>query len=253
MSRQFFVGGNWKMNPVSREEKKALVNTLNSADLDPATEVVIAPPSLYILPLKDTLKNNIQVSAQNCYEKPKGAFTGEIRRVAPQLADAGIPYVILGHSERRKEFKESDELVAGKTKAALESKLKVILCVGEDKDQREAGETAAVVNRQLQAVVNVLTPGDWSQIVIAYEPVWAIGTGIVATPEQAQEAHADIRAFLKRQVSPEVAEKTRIIYGGSVSANNCNNLATLPDVDGFLVGGASLTAQFVDIINSKRK
>ncbi|KAH7912896.1 Triosephosphate isomerase [Hygrophoropsis aurantiaca] len=251
MPRQFFVGGNWKMNPVSREEKQALVKTLNGADLDPATEVVVAPPALYLLPLKDSLKNDIKVAAQNCYEKPKGAFTGEIS--APQLADAGIPYVILGHSERRKEFKESDELVAAKTKAALESKLKVILCVGEDKDQREAGETAAVVNRQLQAVVNVLNPGDWSHIVIAYEPVWAIGTGKVATPEQAQEAHADIRKFLSDKVSLDVAEKTRIIYGGSVTAANCSDLAALLDVDGFLVGGASLTPQFITIINAKRK
>lgn len=238
------------MNPISRGQKETIISTLNAADLDSATEVVIAPPSLYLIPLRDILRKGLQVSAQNCYFKDSGAFTGEISPA--QLSDAKIPYVILGHSERRSLFHETSELVAQKTKAALNSSLKVILCVGETLQEREAGETAAVVEKQLQAVVDVLRESDWSNIVIAYEPVWAIGTGKVATSAQAQEAHEDIRKFLSKAVSPAVAENTRIIYGGSVTAANCKELSTQPDVDGFLVGGASLKPEFVDIINAKR-
>ncbi|KIJ58000.1 hypothetical protein HYDPIDRAFT_120110 [Hydnomerulius pinastri MD-312] len=250
MPRQFFVGGNFKMNPASLEQKRSLVKVLNDAEIDSATEVVIAPPSLYLLPLKESLRKEIQVAAQNCYCKVSGAFTGEISPA--QLADAGVPYVILGHSERRTLFHEKSELVALKTKAALEGHLKVILCVGETLEEREAGKTAEVVKSQLRAVVSELKESDWSNIVIAYEPVWAIGTGKVATSAQAQEAHADIRAFLKEAVSPAVSESTRIIYGGSVTAANCKELSTRPDVDGFLVGGASLKPEFVDIINAKK-
>ncbi|KAJ8594954.1 Triosephosphate isomerase [Rhizopogon salebrosus TDB-379] len=250
MSRQFFVGGNFKMNPISRSQKETIISTLNSADLDSATEVVIAPPSLYLIPLRDIVRKEVQVSAQNCYFKDAGAFTGEISPA--QLVDARIPYVILGHSERRSLFHETSEFVAQKTKAALNSTLKVILCVGETLQEREAGQTASVVEKQLQAVVDVLQESDWKGIVIAYEPVWAIGTGKVATSAQAQEAHADIRKFLSRAVSPAVAENTRIIYGGSVTASNCKELSTQLDVDGFLVGGASLKPEFVDIINAKR-
>ncbi|OAX42777.1 Triosephosphate isomerase [Rhizopogon vinicolor AM-OR11-026] len=251
MPRQFFVGGNFKMNPISRGQKATIISTLNSADLDSATEVVIAPPSLYLIPLRDIVRKEIQVSAQNCYFKDSGAFTGEISPA--QLVDAKIPYVILGHSERRSLFHETSEFVAQKTKAALSSTLKVILCVGETLQEREAGQTASVVEKQLQAVVDVLQESDWSGIVIAYEPVWAIGTGKVATSAQAQEAHADIRKFLAQAVSSATAENTRIIYGGSVTAANCKELSTQLDVDGFLVGGASLKPEFVDIINAKRQ
>jgi triosephosphate isomerase len=249
MSRQFFVGGNLKMNPSTRVEKRALTELLNAATLDPATEVVLAPPALYLLPLQDALRKDIQVAAQNCYCKPAGAFTGEISPA--QLADAGIPYVILGHSERRTLFHETSALVAQKTRAALDSARRVVLCVGETLAEREAGETAAVVARQLEAVTALLAAHDWSDVVVAYEPVWAIGTGKVATPAQAQETHADIRAFLAAAVSPAVAQATRIIYGGSVNGANCRELAALPDVDGFLVGGASLKPEFVDIINAR--
>jgi len=250
MPRQFFVGGNFKMNPGSREQKQALVKVLNEANIDGATEVVIAPPSLYLIPLKEIIRKDIQVAAQNCYVKNSGAFTGEISPV--QLVDAGVPYVILGHSERRTLFHETSELVAQKTRAAIDASLKIILCVGETLQEREAGETAIVVQKQLQAVVDLLKESDYSQIVIAYEPVWAIGTGKVATSAQAQEAHADIRSYLAKAVSAAVAESTRIIYGGSVTASNCKELSTQPDVDGFLVGGASLKPEFIDIINAKK-
>ncbi|KAG6332152.1 hypothetical protein ID866_6933, partial [Astraeus odoratus] len=250
MPRQFFVGGNFKMNPISRDQKKTIVNVLNAADLDPNTEAVIAPPSLYLLPLKDIVRSDIKVSAQNCYCKTSGAYTGEISPA--QLADAGIPYVIIGHSERRTLFHETSEMVAQKTKAALDGSLSVILCVGETLQEREADQTTQIVETQLQAVVDVLSEKDWSRVVIAYEPVWAIGTGKVATAAQAQEVHAYIRAYLSKAISPRVAENTRVIYGGSVTAANCKELATQPDVDGFLVGGASLKPEFVDIINVKR-
>jgi len=240
------------MNPGSVEEKKNIIDILNKADLDASTEVVIAPPALYLVPLKSLVRKEIQLAAQNSYFKTSGAFTGEISPT--QLVDAGIPYVILGHSERRTLFHETSELVASKTKAALDASLKVILCVGETLAEREAGNTTEVVNSQLQTVVDVLKDAAyWSNIVIAYEPVWAIGTGKVATAAQAQDAHAEIRQFLKTQVSESVAETTRIIYGGSVTAGNAKELSTQPDVDGFLVGGASLKPEFVDIINVQRK
>ncbi|EIW75523.1 triose phosphate isomerase [Coniophora puteana RWD-64-598 SS2] len=257
MARKFFVGGNFKMNPGSLEAKKAIVNVLNKADVDPNTEVVISPPALYLIPLVDFLRKDFSVSAQNCHEKLSGAFTGEISPT--QLADAGVPWVILGHSERRTLFGENEKgevrsIVAAKTKAALDAGLKVILCVGEKEEQREAGKTDEVVRSQLEPVFEVLKGDDaaWSKIVIAYEPVWAIGTGKVASPKDAQETHAATRKFLAERVSPAVAESTRIIYGGSVSAKNCKELSTQPDIDGFLVGGASLKPEFVDIINSKR-
>ncbi|KAI0731667.1 Triosephosphate isomerase, partial [Fomitopsis betulina] len=250
MARQFFVGGNFKMNPATREAKKSLVKTLNEATLDPNVEVVIAPPAIYLLAVQDILRKDVKVSAQNAYFKPSGAFTGEISPA--QLADAQVPYVILGHSERRTIFHETSELVAQKTKAALDAGLSVILCVGETLQEREANKTAEVVQAQLTPVVAALKDYDWAKIVIAYEPVWAIGTGRVATAAQAQEAHADTRSFLAQAVSPAVAENTRIIYGGSVTAANSKELGAQPDVDGFLVGGASLKPEFVDIINAKK-
>jgi len=250
MPRQFFVGGNFKMNPASREEKQALVRFLNNADIDPTTEVVIAPPTLYLIPLSESIRKDVKVSAQNVYCKNSGAFTGEIS--PSQLANASIPYVILGHSERRTLFRETSKFVADKTRAAIDASLLVILCVGETLQERETGQTARVVEDQLQAVVDLTKDSDWSKIVIAYEPVWAIGTGRVATSAQAQEAHADIRSFLAKAVSSSVAANTRVIYGGSVNAANCVELAKQPDVDGFLVGGASLKPEFVEIINARR-
>ncbi|KAI6102508.1 Triosephosphate isomerase [Pisolithus croceorrhizus] len=263
MSRQFFVSGNFKMNPISRAQKKIIINELNAADLDSNTEVVTVTIPL---PLKDIVRNDIKVSAQNCYYKTSGAYTGEISPA--QLADAGVPYVILGnahlpnhaapfnttsymgHSERLTLFHETSELVAQKTKVALDGSLPVILCVGETLQEREAGQTTRAVEKELRALVTVLNESDG--IVIAYEPVWAIGTGKVAITAQAQGVHAYIRQYLSTAISTTVSDNTRIIYGGSVTASNCKEFSSQIDVDGFLVGGASLKPEFVDIINVRR-
>lgn len=196
----------------------------------------MAPPALYLLLAQAEAKNGVKVAAQNIFDKGNGAYTGEIS--APQLSDAGVEWVILGHSERRAIFGESDEFVASKTKAALDGGLSVILCCGESLEEREAGNTNEVVIRQLSPVADKVK--DWSKIVVAYEPVWAIGTGKVATTQQAQEAHEAIRKWLRSTVSEKAADETRILYGGSVSEKNCKELSTQKDVDGFLVGGASL-------------
>ncbi|MCJ1288682.1 triosephosphate isomerase [Xylographa carneopallida] len=258
MGRQFFVGGNFKMNGTIKSIT-SIIENLNTAKLDEKTEVVIAPPALYLLLAREHLREGIEVAAQNIFDKPNGAFTGEVS--AEQIRDSGIGWVLAGHSERRVILGEDDKVsgvsmkkrrgsafVASKTKAALDSGLSVILCVGETLEQREADRTIEVVTHQLQAVAN--TVDDWSKIVIAYEPVWAIGTGKVATTAQAQEVHAAIRHWLSSKVSPEAAAATRILYGGSVSEKNCRELAKQDDIDGFLVGGASLKPAFVDIINS---
>jgi len=245
MARQFFIGGNFKMNG-SIESIKKIVQHLNDAKLDPNAEVVIAPPALYLLLTREHLRKGIEVAAQNVYDKPSGAFTGEIS--AEQLKDSGITWTLIGHSERRTILKEDDSFVASKTKAALDGGISVILCCGESLEEREAGTTVDVVTKQLKAVADKVK--DWSKIVVAYEPIWAIGTGKVATTEQAQEVHAAIREWLKKEVSSEAAEKTRILYGGSVNEKNCSELAKQADIDGFLVGGASLKPAFVDIINA---
>ncbi|CAE6449287.1 unnamed protein product [Rhizoctonia solani] len=245
MARKFFVGGNFKMNGTVKSIQ-SIIENLNNAELDPNTEVVIAPPALHLLSSAAAVNKNIQVAAQNAYIKSEGAFTGEISPT--QLVDAKIPWVILGHSERRTLFGDTDEIVADKTKAALDAGLSVILCIGETLTEREAGVTKDVCERQLKAVK--LKVSDWSKIVIAYEPVWAIGTGKVASCQQAQDAHIDIREWVSKNVSPETAEAIRIIYGGSVNAGNCKESASKPDVDGFLVGGASLKPEFVNIVNA---
>ncbi|KAH6642061.1 Triosephosphate isomerase [Boeremia exigua] len=245
MARQFFIGGNFKMNG-SIESIKKIVQNLNDAKLDPNAEVVIAPPALYLLLTREHLRKGIEVASQNVYDKPNGAFTGEIS--AEQLKDSGITWTILGHSERRTILKEDDAFVASKTKAALDGGISVILCCGESLEEREAGTTVDVVTKQLKAVADKVS--DWSKIVIAYEPIWAIGTGKVATTQQAQDVHAALREWLKKEVSAEAAEKTRILYGGSVNEKNCSELAKQADIDGFLVGGASLKPAFVDIINA---
>lgn len=270
MARKFFVGGNYKMYPPpsslapspccstntpspSRngtvDSIKSLVQNLNSANCSPETEVVIAPPALYLLLAREHLRPGIEVAAQNVFDKPNGAFTGEIS--VAQLKDSNITWTILGHSERRVILKESDQFVASKTKYALGEGLGVILCCGETLEQREAGKTESVVMAQLDAVANELKEKDWANVVIAYEPVWAIGTGKVATTEQAQEVHAAIRRWLGDKVGKGAAEGTRVIYGGSVSSKNCRELAKEQDIDGFLVGGASLKPEFVEIVNAK--
>lgn len=203
--------------------------------------MVIAPPALYLLLAREHLRHGLEVAAQNVFDKPNGAFTGEIS--VNQLVDSGIKWTILGHSERRVVLQEDDSFVASKTKAAIDGGLSVILCCGESLEQREAGETVAVVTKQLRAIKEKLDKKDWDKIVIAYEPIWAIGTGKVATTEQAQEVHAAIREWLAKEVGEDVAEKTRILYGGSVNEKNCKDLAKQKDIDGFLVGGASLKPQ----------
>ncbi|QSZ36998.1 hypothetical protein DSL72_009090 [Monilinia vaccinii-corymbosi] len=245
MPRQFFVGGNLKMNG-SVDSIKKIVGNLNDAKLDPKTEVVIAPPALYLLLTRELLRPGLEVAAQNVFDKPNGAFTGEIS--VEQLKDSNIAWTLLGHSERRVILQEDDSFVASKTKAALDGGINVIFCCGESLEQREANKTIEVVTAQLKAVKDKVQ--DWSKIVIAYEPIWAIGTGKVASTEQAQEVHAAIRSWLKKEVSEKAADETRIIYGGSVSEKNCKDLSKQEDIDGFLVGGASLKPAFVDIINS---
>ncbi|KAL9603065.1 MAG: hypothetical protein Q9219_001429 [cf. Caloplaca sp. 3 TL-2023] len=245
MARQFFVGGNYKMNG-NIKFIQDIIHQLNDAKLDPKTEVVIAPPALYLLLAREHLRQGIEVAAQNVFDKPNGAFTGEIS--AEQLKDSGISWTLAGHSERRVIMGEQDNFVASKTKAALDGGLGVILCVGETLEQRESNKTIDVVTTQLKAVADQTK--NWSKIVVAYEPVWAIGTGKVASTEQAQEVHAEIRKWLSTTISKEASDNTRIIYGGSVNEKNCRDLAQQADIDGFLVGGASLKPAFVDIINS---
>ncbi|KAJ7379710.1 triosephosphate isomerase [Desmophyllum pertusum] len=205
----------------SKAKIDEILKNLAGGDLNPATEVVVAPPSIYLDYVRAAIKPAIGVSAQNCYKVASGAFTGEISPT--MIKDVGCNWVILGHSERRNVFKESDELVGEKVAHALSEGLKVIACIGELLSEREAGKTTEVVSRQLNAIAAKVS--DWSRVVIAYEPVWAIGTGKVATPQQAQEVHHQLRGWLKDNVSAAVASSTRIIYGGSVSAKNCQELA----------------------------
>ncbi|CEQ40896.1 SPOSA6832_02552 [Sporobolomyces salmonicolor] len=237
-------------------------------------QVIIAPPALYILPLLEHAKKGIAVAAQNAHQLPSGAYTGEIS--LSQLKDIGLPWVILGHSERRTIFHETDELVAEKTAAAIKTGVDVIFCIGEDLSEREGNKTDEVVTRQIEALAKVIDEAAWKHVVIAYEPVWAIGTGKVATPQQAQDTHKVIRDFLAKRVSQKVADETRILYGGSVNGKNAKELCLQPDIDGSpfplsarldlrltvltcvhsapsphlgaLVGGASLKPEFVDII-----
>ncbi|KAJ4304144.1 triosephosphate isomerase [Collariella sp. IMI 366227] len=258
MARKFFVGGNFKRRAGlttatsrngTKESIKSIVKGLNEANLDSNVEVVIAPPSLYLQLAQDSLnKSNVEVSAQNVFDKPNGAFTGEIS--VEQLKDSGIHWTILGHSERRTLLGESDAVVASKTKFAIDGGISVVWCCGESLEQREKGDTVSVIEGQLAALAAKVSGDDWKKIVIAYEPIWAIGTGKVATVEQAQEVHAAIRKWLRANVSETVADETRILYGGSVNGKNCKDLAKEQDIDGFLVGGASLKPEFIDIINS---
>ncbi|KAL6050505.1 Triosephosphate isomerase [Balamuthia mandrillaris] len=245
-SRLFFVGGNLKCNG-GRDFLQRLISEFNAAELPQEVEVVVAAPAPYLTLCKESVRPEFAIAGQNCYFQ-QGAFTGEVS--AEMLKDVGASYVILGHSERRHIFGETDEVLGKKIAAALHHGLKVIACVGEKLEEREAGETSAVVFRQLQAFADNVK-GGWENVVIAYEPVWAIGTGKTATPEQAQEVHAEIRQWLSERVNAEVAASTRIIYGGSVKPDNSGDLAKQPDIDGFLVGGCSLkSSDFLQIISA---
>ncbi|XP_021286667.1 triosephosphate isomerase, chloroplastic [Herrania umbratica] len=245
-SGKFFVGGNWKCNG-TKDSITKLVSDLNSTTLESDVDVVVAPPFVYLDQVKASLTDRIEVSAQNSWIGKGGAFTGEIS--VEQLKDIGCKWVILGHSERRHIIGEDDQFIGKKAAHALKEGLGVIACIGELLEEREAGKTFDVCFQQLKAFSDVVP--SWDNIVIAYEPVWAIGTGKVATPQQAQEVHEAVRDWLKKNVSEEVASKTRIIYGGSVNGGNCADLAKEEDIDGFLVGGASLKGpEFATIINS---
>jgi triosephosphate isomerase len=243
MPRTKIVAGNWKMNLDRAKAKELTAAVAARRGEAAAVELVLCPPALYVETVGSALagaKSDVGLGAQNMHDKASGAFTGEV--APPMLVDLGCRYVILGHSERRTLFGETDAAVNTKTKAALAAGLVPIVCVGETLDEREAGRTAAVVTGQVQGSLAGLSPAELENIVVAYEPVWAIGTGKVATPEQAQEVHALIRGLLAKLSSPEIAGRVRIQYGGSVKPDNAADLARQPDIDGALVGGASLKA-----------
>jgi triosephosphate isomerase len=229
----------------SRESISELLATIDSSCLDPAIEIAVCPTSLHIAEVveqlsKSSKNSRIAVGAQNVCDAESGAFTGEVS--AQMLAEFGVCYVLVGHSERRELYGESDSLVAAKTAAAISSGLTPVVCVGETLAQRQEGKTECVVLRQLNAVVHQIGIEGIEKCIVAYEPVWAIGTGETASPAQAQEVHAALRNRLQ-QLDAALAETTPILYGGSVKASNAAELFAQPDIDGGLVGGASLKAE----------
>lgn len=237
--RTALVAGNWKMNGDSAFISD-LMNSLKESDLSSKAEILVCPPFVYLSQVQQAVAGSaIKLGAQNVSQNANGAFTGETSLA--MLEDLGCEYVILGHSERRSLYAETDELVADKFIATVEAGLKPILCVGETLEEREADQTIEVVGRQLKAVINAAGIEKFKDAVVAYEPVWAIGTGKTATPEQAQDVHAAIRAMVA-EYDAETASKLRILYGGSVNAGNAAELFANEDVDGGLVGGASLKA-----------
>ena len=251
--RKPVIAGNWKMYKTVADSVatavalKPLVANANHC------EVVIAPVFTALKSVADRLEgSNVKVAGQNCAaEQKEGAFTGEV--AAFMLRDAGCSHVIVGHSERRQYYFESDEVVSRKTQAGLAAGLTVIMCVGETLEQRDQGSAESVVSTQLGGGLNGLTASDLDRIIVAYEPVWAIGTGRTATPEQAQEMHAFIRRVFAERHSPAAADSVRILYGGSVKPDNIAGLMKQADIDGALVGGASLNAEgLAQIVNYDR-
>jgi len=249
-SRKFMVGGNWKSNGDFDFANTFPQDVLGKADFGTdRLDVTAAPTYVHLSTVQQGLdKSKVEVCAQDVSEYGKGAYTGNI--TADQLADMGVKWTLTGHSERRTLFGETDEITALKTKVAIENGLNVMLCIGEQKDERESGVTDEINAKQLKAVKDVLSEEQWGNVVVAYEPVWAIGTGLVATPEQAQETQYNIRCWLAENISPKVAAATRILYGGSANAENAPELIKQKDIDGFLVGGASLKPDFLDIIKA---
>jgi triosephosphate isomerase len=247
--RRPIIAGNWKMH-LTLAEAAALVQQLKASCDNGAVEVLVCPPFTALSSVAQILKGSrIGLGAQDLFWEPQGAFTGAISPL--MLSDAGCRYVIIGHSERRTRFGETDETVAKKLAAALAQGLTPIVCVGETLSQREANQTWVVLTRQLDGALKAVPAADAQRIILAYEPVWAIGTGRNATPEQAQEAHAFIRQWLAKSFGADTAAALRIQYGGSVNAANAANLLQQPDVDGALVGGASLKADaFSSIVKS---
>lgn len=244
--RQLLVVGNWKMNG-SRSSTDALLGEVVRAVSNSGPEVVVCPAYVYLTQaVKWCAESAVSVGAQDCSHMPSGALTGEV--ASAMLADVGCRWVIIGHSERRQYHGESDALVAAKVSAAIAAGLQPILCVGETREQREAGEAEAVVSAQLQGALQ--SQASLDTLVVAYEPVWAIGTGLTATPDQAQSMHEFIRKSLAGISGINPAE-TRVLYGGSVKADNAAQLFARPDIDGALVGGASLVAaEFLAIVKA---
>jgi len=248
MARKPVVGGNWKCNPTSKNDLPALIENINACDTKDC-DVYVCPSPLHVDYCIDKFTNGAMVTPQNCNFKGTGAYTGEM--AVDQMKDMGLTNVLIGHSERRGEFgifpMDNDDTLATKLKYILEQGLSCVYCIGEPLSIREEGIDAVVaeMDKQLTQIYSLLDP---AKVVIAYEPVWAIGTGVTASPEQAQETHAGIRKLIAEKASPEVAENIRIQYGGSSNAANAPDLSAQPDIDGFLVGGASLKPEFADIV-----
>jgi len=247
--RKFIVAGNWKMNTTVPEgEKLAEQIQSNVGFYDTEKfQLIVAPPFTHLYPIAQIIDNDyVKLGAQNLAWEEKGAFTGEI--AAPMLQSIEVQYVIIGHSERRKYFKEDDSLLLKKISLALKYNLKPIFCVGELLEQREANQHFNIVEKQIKNVLFNLAPEQIQNIIIAYEPVWAIGTGKVASPEQAQEMHKFIRSLFAQKYSEQIAQDLTILYGGSCKPSNAQGLFAQPDIDGGLIGGASLKAQdFLEI------
>ena len=242
------IAGNWKMHKTLAEASELVKGIREGVGGISGVEVLVCPPYQHLVPIAEAVKGSaVKLGAQNAHFELEGAFTGEIS--VPMLVDAGCTHVILGHSERRQYFAEDGPLLAKKVRAAVNGGLTAVYCVGETLDERESGRTSAVVERHLTEAIGKDVPAD--RLVIAYEPVWAIGTGKTATPDQAQEVHALIRGLLASKYDQATAESIRILYGGSVKPGNAETLLAQPDIDGALVGGACLAAgDFVAIIQA---
>ena len=248
MARRKIVAGNWKMN-MTPSQAVALVEELKPLVASEEVDVVFCVPAIDIVPVVEAVKGtNIAVGAENMYFEDKGAFTGEIS--ADMLLDAGVKYVILGHSERRDYFKEDDVLLNKKVKKAIEKGLTPILCCGESLEQREMGVTMDWIRLQIKSDLVGVAAADVANMVIAYEPIWAIGTGKIATTEQAQEVCKGIRELIAEMYDEATAEAVRIQYGGSMNAGNAKELLAKPNIDGGLIGGASLKAEFGQVVNA---
>ena len=251
--RRKFIAGNWKMNTLRSDGAALAAAVAKGVGTSSNVDVAVCPPSLYLDAVGKALAGSaVALGAQNCHHEAKGAFTGEISPA--MLLDLGCKWVILGHSERRALFHESSADVNRKVLAALSAGLSPIVCVGETLDERKANRTAAVVRQQIEGSLANLSAEQITKLVVAYEPVWAIGTGVVATPQQAEEVHADLRRLLETRYTQAVAASVRILYGGSVNADNAASLLGQANIDGALVGGASLKAEgFLTIIAAARK
>ncbi len=248
--RKKFVAGNWKMNKTVAGSIALASEILRHLGTAPPCEVAVAPTFVSLEVVHQVLKGTaIKLAAQNCHYENDGAFTGEIS--AQMLKSVGCDYVILGHSERRQYFGENDAIINRKVKKVLSESLQVILCIGETIEEREQNRTETVVETQIRNCLEGVSASDMARVTLAYEPVWAIGTGKTATPEQAEEVHRFIRKLISDMYSPEVAENLTIQYGGSVKGSNAKELFAMPNIDGGLIGGASLKAEeFAQIVKS---